>query len=210
MRHERGVRRMLKNQTDEQDPVQKYRDSIEQLQGVQDEITNHLPVKPVLFVNLDCTKLKESLRDAVHLNTQTIYQHLISEAKKDLNDLIESWGEIITTLKQPANTLQLLKDNKKLLEDVKEKIPVYDQKRDPIKLKFKYIAEQEDVITSNDLTEEDKAKKEALDDHFQRFKDGLEEAEANIRKYTQNHKQEVDSSIEEFKKLCIDTRNNFK
>jgi hypothetical protein len=40
------------------------------------------------------------------------------------------------------------------------------------------------LITSNDLTEEDKAKKDALDDYFMRFKEGLEEAEANIRKYT--------------------------
>jgi hypothetical protein len=113
---------------------------------------------------------------------------LIREAKKDLNDLIENWNDILTTLKQPASTLQLLKDNKKLLEEVKENIPIYDQQREPIRLKFKYIAESEENITTNDLTEEDKAKKEALSEHFQRFKDGLEEAEANIRKYTQNHK----------------------
>jgi dynein heavy chain len=201
---------MLKNQTDEQDPVQKYKDSIEQLGGVADEITNHLPIKPVLFVNLDCTKLKESLRDAVHDNTQTIYQHLIREAKKDLNDLIENWADTLNTLKQPASTLPLLKDNKKLLEEVKEKIPLYIQQIEPIKLKFKYIHENEDNITSNDLTEEDKAKKDDLNNNFNRFKEGLDEAEANIRKYTQQHKQEVDSSIEEFKKVCVETRNNFK
>jgi hypothetical protein len=103
-----------------------------------------------------------------------------------------------------------LKDNKKLLEEVKEKIPLYDMKREPIKLKFKYIQENEDTIHTNPLTEEDKIKKDALDEHFQRFKDGLEEAELAIRKFTQHHKQEVDSQIEEFKKTCIETRNNFK
>jgi hypothetical protein len=34
MKTERGIRRLLKDKTDDEDPVQKYRDSIEQLSGV--------------------------------------------------------------------------------------------------------------------------------------------------------------------------------
>jgi hypothetical protein len=47
-----------------------------------------------------------------------------------------------------------------------DKIAIYDAKRDPIRHKFNFIKLNEDQITNNELSEEDKLKLETLDDEF--------------------------------------------
>jgi len=59
------------------------------------------------------------------------------------------------------------------------------------------------------LSEEDKAKLEGLDNAWEEFLKGLDEANVIIQKCYTQLKQEVDSSIEDFKKECQDNKRNF-
>lgn len=212
MSKDKWLRRMLQGQNNlaEADPVAQYRDILDNLACVVTDIQNRPAVKPEKFINLDCGRLKASLLEHVKDIEQTIYSHLINEAKRDLTELLDEWQTIITTLKQPATHLELLKTNKALHEQVTEKLPIYDGQREPIRLKFNFIKTNEDAITNNDLTEEDKLKLEGLDDAFQRFKDGLEDAASSIRRHNQQLKTEVDNQIEDFKKECQEMRADFK
>jgi hypothetical protein len=60
-----------------------------------------------------------------------------------------------------------------------------------------------------ELSDEDKAKLESLDDAWSKFNDGLDEANLIIQKCYQQLKTEVDNSIEDFKKECQDNKKNF-
>jgi len=61
-----------------------------------------------------------------------------------------------------------------------------------------------------ELSDEDKAKLESLDEAWVRFNDGLDEANLIIQKCYQQLKSEVDSSIEDFKKECQDNKKKFQ
>ena len=60
-----------------------------------------------------------------------------------------------------------------------------------------------------ELNDEDKAKLDRLDDDWAKFLEGLEEANVIINKCYISLKTEVDNSIEDFKKECVDNKKNF-
>jgi len=101
---------------------------------------------------------------------------LIKESKEDLNNLLNEFTETIDELKTPPVKLEHLKKNKDLYTEVRAKLNVLDARRDPIKKKFQYIVDQDSEIGSTELTDEDKAKLDGLDDAWAKFNDGLDEA----------------------------------
>ena len=58
---------------------------------------------------------------------------------------------------------------------VRNKMNELDARRDPIKMKFMYIYEQDNDI-GVEMSDEDKLKLEGLDDAWIKFQDGLDEA----------------------------------
>jgi len=139
-----------------------------------------------------------------------IFEHLVKEFKKDLNSIINEWQQVIAQLKQPASSLEILKTNKSLFEEITMKLPQYEAMREPIRKKYQFIQQREEDIQSNELTEEDKQKLEDLDQKFIEFKEGLAEAETQIRRCYNLLKKDVDDQIDDFKKECVDLKNNFK
>ena len=79
---------------------------------------------------------------------------------------------------------------------------ILEARREPIKKKFQYIQEQDSEIGAAELGEEDQAKLDGLDDAWNKFCEGLDDANVIIQKCYANLKQEVDNSIEDFKKEC--------
>jgi len=61
-----------------------------------------------------------------------------------------------------------------------------------------------------ELTDEDKLKLEGLDDAWERFKEGLNEANGMIGKSYTSLKSEVDSQIDDFKKDCMENKRTFQ
>jgi hypothetical protein len=61
-----------------------------------------------------------------------------------------------------------------------------------------------------ELSEEDKAKLSSLEEEWNKFLKGMSEAHAIIQKCFGEHKAEMDSTIEDFKKEVLDNRNTFK
>jgi len=61
---------------------------------------------------------------------------LIKESKEDLNNLLNEFDETIVTLKTPPTQLIMLKKNKDLYAEVKNKMEELEARRDPIKKKF--------------------------------------------------------------------------
>lgn len=184
IRTERGKKRILRGTQGEldQDPVQRYKESIESLIDVMNDVKNKQPQKPEQFIILDCSRLKASLTEYGHDFIQQIFQHLIKESKEDLNNLLNEFTETIEELKTPPTKLEHLKKNKDLYNEVRGKLHILDARREPIKKKFQYIQEQDSDIGLTELSDEDKAKLESLDEAWHRFNDGLDEANLIIQK----------------------------
>ena len=85
-------------------------------------------------------------------------------------------------MKTPSTELAHLKKNKDREAEVRSKLKKLDDRRDPIRKKFQYIIEQEQDITimSGGLTEEDKQRLSTLDDAWNKFNEGLNEAHTII------------------------------
>lgn len=97
------------------------------------------------------------------------------------------------------------------MADVLAKLPQMSARRDPIKKKFIYIQE---LIDGNEganieLTPEEKARLEGVDDAWTKFNDDLEKAKQIINRCHQQLKTEVDNSIEDFKKECQENKKAF-
>jgi len=132
------MKRILRgNQGDvDQDPVQRYKESIESLIDVMNDVKNKQPQKPEQFIILDCSKLKNSLTEYGNDFIQKIFEHLIKESKDDLNQLLNEFTDTIDVLKQPTGKLDHLKTNKDLYNEVRKKLPLLEARREPIKKKF--------------------------------------------------------------------------
>jgi dynein heavy chain len=191
--------------------VQRYKESIESLVDVMNDVKNKQPQKPEQFIILDCSKLKSSLTECGNAFIQDIFEHLITESKEDLNSLLTHFTETIEELKTPPTKLEHLKKNKDLYAEVRAKLPLLAARREPIKRKFQYIQENQDQDTGlAELGDDDKAKLDGLEDAWARFNEGLDEANVIIQKCYAQLKTEVDNSIEDFKKECQDNKKNFQ
>ena len=65
MRTERGIRRIFRGGQEglDQDPVQRYKESLESLVEVLTDIKNKQAQKTEQFIIVDCSKLKNSLTE---------------------------------------------------------------------------------------------------------------------------------------------------
>ena len=213
IRTAKGRQRILRGTQGEldQDPVARYKESIEGLVDVITDVKNKQPQKPEQFIILDCSRLKASLTDCGTTFIQDIFEHLITESKEDLNTLLGEFTETIEELKTPPTKLEHLKRNKDLYAAVRAKLHVLDARREPIKKKFQYLQDQPDQDTGlAELSDEDKAKLDGLDDAWARFLEGLDEANGIIQRCSAQLKTEVDNSIDDFKKECQDNKKNFQ
>jgi hypothetical protein len=138
MKSDKGIRRILRG-SNQEDSVQKYKESIEILIDLMNDIKNRQQQKHEQFIIFDYSKLKNTLIEYGNECIQTIFQHLIKESKDDLNNLLDEFEDTITILKTPPTQLAMLKKNKDLFKATKEKLAILDAKRDPIKRKFIYI-----------------------------------------------------------------------
>ena len=79
IRSDRGRKRILLGSKDalDPDPVQKYKDSIESLNDVLNDIKNKHSQKPEQFIILDCSKLKYTLLEQGNKFIQQLFEHLI-------------------------------------------------------------------------------------------------------------------------------------
>jgi hypothetical protein len=142
MRTDRGYKRFLKGTSESyNDPVEQYKHIINGLATTIFEVRNKQPQKPEQFIIIDCSKLKSILIEQGQEFIHKLFNQITSEARDELNGLLEQFSETIKELTTPIATLKALKKNKELYEDVKSKLTVFDAKRDPIKRKFQYIQE---------------------------------------------------------------------
>ena len=97
------------------------------------------------------------------------------------------------------------------------KLHTLDARRDPIKKKFEFLISEQDNdnergggnIVSIDITDEDKDKLAGLNDAWENFKVGLEEANVIIKKSFSTLKQEMDHTLDDFKKEVVEKRKEF-
>lgn len=66
----------------------KYKDAIELLTEVMNDIKNKQSQKPELFIILDCSRIKNTLLDLANKLIQQQFERLIKDAKHDLNSLL--------------------------------------------------------------------------------------------------------------------------
>jgi len=209
---DKGRKRILLGRQDQNDhdPVQRYSSSIEHVRDQINDINNQTPQKAEGFIMIDYSKLKSNLMEYSNEYIQTIYQFIIQEAKQKLNALITEFETIISELSQPCINYEHLKRNKEKFAEVKNQLPEYEGRIEPIKKLFNYISTNEQEIGNNELTEEDKNKLAGLDDAWVRFKEGLENASIVIQKSNAQLKQEMDSTLEDFNRDVKENLRNFQ
>jgi len=70
------------------DPVQRYKEGIESLNDVLNDVKNKHPSKQEQFIIIDYSKYKNSLLEHGYEFIQFIFNTLIQESKDDLNSLL--------------------------------------------------------------------------------------------------------------------------
>lgn len=90
MRTERGKRRILRGSAEEDgdDPVQRYKESIESVTEILIDINNKSGHQAEGFIIIDCSLLKTKLIQYGHEFIHKIIGHLVEESKNDLNSLL--------------------------------------------------------------------------------------------------------------------------
>jgi hypothetical protein len=138
IRSERGKKRILLGAKDslDPDPVAKYKESIDGLSDVLNDIKNKHSQKPEQFIILDCSKLKSTLLEQGNIIIQSLFEHLIKDSKEDLNSLLQEFQETIDELKTPSADFAHLKKNKDKYNEVRNKLQYLNARREPIKKKF--------------------------------------------------------------------------
>jgi hypothetical protein len=176
LRHGKTTR--IQQAQDQDNMLEKYKDAIELLTEVLNDIKNKQSQKPELFIILDCSRIKNTLLDLANKLIQQQFERLIKDAKHDLNSLLTQFTTTVEELKTPCLDYAQLKKNKDKFAEVKAKIKQLEDRKDPIRKKFQYIIEQEQDITimSGGLTEEDKLKLNGLEEAWNKFVEGLSEA----------------------------------
>jgi len=155
--------------------------------------------------------LKQTLLDLGGEYLTYILDHLKKDAKQDLNSLIDEMRNTVAELKQPSSKLEQLKRNKIRYAEVRAKQSQLESRLNPIKQKFAFIQDDSNNDqSSTELQEEDKLKLASLEEEWNKFLKGMTEAHAVIQKNYQEHKLEMDNSIEDFKKEVLDNKSSFK
>ncbi len=193
--------------------LDKHKDAIQLLTDeVHNDIKNKQSQRPELFIILDCSRLKNTLLDQANKLIHYHFEALIKNTKQELNSLLTEFVETVEELKQPSLDLQHLKKNKDKYAEVKSKMKRLEDRKDPIKKQFQYIQDNEQQISimSNSLTEEDKLKILTLDDAWNKFREGLEEAHQVIAKSYSQLKTEMDHTLDDFKKEVQENKKNFQ
>jgi len=94
---------------------------------------------------------------------------------------------------------------------VRAKQSQLESRLNPIKQKFAFIQDDSNNDqSSTELQEEDKLKLASLEEEWNKFLKGMTEAHVVIQKNYQEHKLEMDNSIEDFKKEVLDNKSSFK
>lgn len=194
MRTERGWRRILRGASDEdnEDPVQRYKESIESINEIIIDVNNKPGQQAEGFIIIDCSLLKNKLNEYGQEFINKIINHLVEESKTDLNTMLQEFDDTANELMQPPNGLHQLKKNKDLMQEVLTKLPQMGGKREPIKKKFAYI---QDLIDNNEgqnieFTPEEKLKLEGIDDAWSKFNEDLDKAKTIINRFHQQLKTE--------------------
>ena len=121
MKTERGKNRWLKQvQTSnfDQDPVQKYKAAIDQLDDVITDIKNEMQFKKEGFIEIDATLLKAELMEQGQNFIRYIFQILEKESKQDLQSFLTELTDTVAALKSDCPTLVELKKNLNLKKQV--------------------------------------------------------------------------------------------
>jgi len=120
-------------------------------------------------------------------------------------------------LKTQALDQQELKKNKDKYAEVMSKMAIFEAKREPIKKKFEFLISEQDNdnergggnIVVIDINDEDKEKLAGLDQAWEDFKVGLEEANVIIKKSYATLKSEMNNTLDDFKKEVQEKRKEF-
>lgn len=97
------------------------------------------------------------------------------------------------------------------------RLTILDSRREPIKKKFEFLISEQDNdnergggnIVSIDITDEDKEKLAGLDDAWEVFKIGLEEASVVVKKSYASLKSEMNNTLDDYKKEVTEKRKEF-
>lgn len=95
MRTERGWRRILRGASDEdgEDPVQRYKESIESINEIVIDVNNKPGQQAEGFIIIDCSLLKNKLQEYGQEFISKIVNHLVEESKTDLNSMLQEFED---------------------------------------------------------------------------------------------------------------------
>ena len=215
LRTQRGQTRFLKSAPGvEDDAVAKYKNGIEALKEIVDEVRHNRPsTRNEQFIVFQATNLKNELMEQGHASIAQIFGTLIKDSKKELRDFLQELEDTVQELTQVCQTQDQFKKNRDKLQWVNtERKAELQGKIEPIKKKFDFIMDDNysDIGTDNELTDQDKADLASVDQAWKNFLMGMNEAKDVIRKCLQDFKAGMEERIEEFKHQVTENRESFR
>ena len=113
LRTTRGQMRFLKGaQGGADDAVAKYKNGIEALKEIVDEVRHNRPsTRNEQFIVFHASNLKTELMEQGHSSITQIFGNLIQESKKELQDFLSELKDTVTELTQVSQTKEQFKKN---------------------------------------------------------------------------------------------------
>ena len=160
LRTQRGQTRFLKGAPGvDDDAVAKYKNGIEALKEIVDEVRHNRPsTRNEQFIVFHASNLKTELMEQGHASIAQIFGTLIKDSKKELREFLQELEDTVRELTVPCVDQISFKKNQDKLQWVNNKRKGELQaKIEPIKKKFDFIMDDNysDIATGpdNELTE---------------------------------------------------------
>ena len=215
LRTHRGQMRFLKGaQGGADDAVAKYKNGIEALKEIVDEVRHNRPsTRNEQFIVFHASNLKTELMEQGHASITQIFGNLIKESKKELQEFLAELKDTVAELTQVCETKFQFKRNQDKWMEVNNRKGEMQGKIDPIKKKFEFIMDDNysDIGTGTfELTEQDKAALASIDQAWKDFQLGMADAKDVIRKCQADFKADMEERIDEFKREVGENREAFR
>lgn len=177
---------------------------------VLDDIRYEQSIKKEAFIEIDASKLKKELIDQGQQLITQIFDVLLKQSKKDLQEFLKAIKDPIDELKQPIDTDERLQRNRVRVEQLENNRTALQAKINPIKQKFMFLTSDDNSEHFDaQLTEEEKEQLKELDEAWKNFEKGLKDVKENIRIKFSEMKSSAEQQLDDFKKEILELRDSF-
>ncbi|CUG06458.1 dynein heavy chain, putative [Bodo saltans] len=184
-----------------------YKANIDIIKSRKNTINNQEPLADVLFIQLDFSKMKETVRRQCEAVIKQYHSNLYKEAKEELEFLYKSFTQTVERLSREPKTLDQLGEQMNHCAKAFQDLAYTEARFEPLRQKFELLMDKESG-NSADVMEEDIKKKDDLVNAFEDYKNNLGDAKKKLDKFKEQFKSDLETDLRSFQTACEQLRKD--